>query len=174
MSSHFTDNKIRNTSGDSGSERAVNRVAEINKYSELQTIMATATTGSGGLGLLFSNIEKFTGTADLVSWIKQFDRCCVVANKTDDAVKGQLLMLCVAGQAKAILENFEEDQNGAQGYNALKGELEKHYNTTAIKEGKMREFEVRTQKVDESEEESCLSCIIGAKEQTLLSQQQYN
>ena len=62
-------------------------------------------------------------------------------------------MLCVIGQAKAILENFEEDHNGAQGYNALKEELEKHYNTTAIKEGKMREFELRTQKVDESEEE---------------------
>ena len=43
-------------------------------------------TGSGGLGLLFSNLEKFNGTADLVSWTKQFDRCCVVANKTDDAV----------------------------------------------------------------------------------------
>ena len=56
----------------------------------------------------------------------------------------------MTGQAKAILENFEDD--GTQGYNALKGELEKH-NTTAIKEGKMREFEARTQKVDESEEE---------------------
>ena len=115
--------------------------------------MATATSGTSGLGLLFSNLEKFTGNADLVSWIKQFYRCCVVANKTDNAVKGQLLMLCVTGQAKAILENFEEDQNGAQGYDALKGELEKHYNTTAIKEEKMRAFEVRTQKVDESEEE---------------------
>ena len=109
--------------------------------------MATATSGTSGLGLLFSNLEKFTGNADLVSWIKQFDRCCVVANKTDNAVKGQLLMLCVAGQAKAILENFEEDQNGAQGYNALKGELEKHYNTTAIKEGKMREFEEKGKQI---------------------------
>ena len=64
--------------------------------------MATS-TGSGGLGLLFANLEKFTGSnLDLVAWLRQFDRCCVVANKTEDAIKGQLLMLCVTGQAKAI------------------------------------------------------------------------
>ena len=45
-----------------------------------------AATGSGGLGLLFANLEKFTGNnLDLVAWLRQFDRCCVVANRTDDA-----------------------------------------------------------------------------------------
>ena len=113
-----------------------------------------ATGGSGGLGLLFSNLEKFSGTnVDLVSWLRQFDRCCVVANKTDDAVKGQLLMLCVVGQAKAILENFEEENGAVQPFTELKAVLEKNYNTTAVKEGKMREFEVRSQNVGETEEE---------------------
>ena len=85
-----------------------------------------AAAGSGGLGLLFANLEKFTGNnLDLVAWLRQFDRCCVVANRTEDAVKGQLLMLCVAGQAKAILENFEEEKGAVQPFSQLKGVLEK-------------------------------------------------
>ena len=83
-----------------------------------------------GLGLLFANLEKFNGSnADLIPWLRQFDRCCVVANKTDENVKGQLLLICCTGQAKAILENFEEEQGTAQNYTALKGVLENHYNT---------------------------------------------
>lgn len=107
-----------------------------------------------GLGLLFANLEKFNGSnTDLIPWLRQFERCCVVANKNDDNVKGQLLLICVSGQAKAILENYEEEQGAQQTYTALKAALETHYNTTAIKEEKMIEFETRTQKIDETEEE---------------------
>ena len=107
-----------------------------------------------GLGLLFANLEKFNGSnADLIPWLRQFDRCCLVANKNEENVKGQLLLICCTGQAKAILENYEEEQGAAQNYTALKAALENHYNTTAIKEEKMIEFETRTQKLDETEEE---------------------
>ena len=115
--------------------------------------MANAGGGSGGLGLLFSNLEKFSGNSDLVAWLRQFERCCVVANKTEEPIKGQLLMLCVTGQAKAILENYEEEQGAVQSFTPLKNELDKNYNTTATKEAKMKEFECRSQNVDETEEE---------------------
>ena len=87
--------------------------------------MANAGGGSGGLGLLFSNLEKFSGNSDLVAWLRQFERCCVVANKTEEPIKGQLLMLCVTGQAKAILENYEEEQGAVQSFTPLKNELDK-------------------------------------------------
>ena len=48
--------------------------------------MANAGGGSGGLGLLFSNLEKFSGNSDLVAWLRQFERCCVVANKTEEPI----------------------------------------------------------------------------------------
>ena len=50
------------------------------------------------MAVLFTNLGKFSNKEnglDLTGWFRQFDRCCVVANKTDDLVKGQLLMLFV-------------------------------------------------------------------------------
>ena len=103
---------------------------------------------------LLGGLEKFTGgNIDLNSWLREFDRFCVVANKTEDNVKGQLLMLRVGGQAKAILETFEDQEDGPQPYSALKAKLKEKYNTTAIQEIKMTEFESRTQDINESEEE---------------------
>ena len=89
---------------------------------------------SAGYGLLFSNLQKFNRTnGDLSSWLRQFNRssqqgrcCCVVANKVDELVKGQLLMIFVAGQAKAILKEFEEQAGRAQTYDELSKLLKKH------------------------------------------------
>ena len=61
---------------------------------------------------IFSTLEKFSegNGAELNSFLSKFDRCCVIGNKVDvdnNPVKGQLLMLFVAGRASAILEEFE-------------------------------------------------------------------
>ena len=63
---------------------------------------------SSALSIVFTKLERFTGNngSDLTTWIRNFERCCVIANKTDDLVKGQLMMLCVEGQALAVLEDL--------------------------------------------------------------------
>ena len=66
------------------------------------------------MNVVFNKLEKFSGNADLNTWLKNFERCCVVTNKTDDLVKGQLLMLFVDGQAKAVLEELEEVKEAPQ------------------------------------------------------------
>ena len=60
--------------------------------------------------IIFSKLEKFTGDRhiDLRQCLRNFDRCCVIAEKSDDLVVGQILMLCVDGRAKAVLDQFEE------------------------------------------------------------------
>ena len=61
--------------------------------------------------VLFSKLDKFTGSEDgidLNTYLRNFDRRCLVAGKTDDTVKGQLLLLMVEGQAKAVLEEMAE------------------------------------------------------------------
>ena len=61
--------------------------------------------------IIFSKLEKFTGDGDinLQQWLLNFDRCCVIAEKSDDLMVGRILMLCVDGRAKAILDQFEDE-----------------------------------------------------------------
>ena len=49
------------------------------------------------LNIVLSKFEKFTGNGslDLRTWLSNFERCCVNAEKKEDLVKGQMLMLCV-------------------------------------------------------------------------------
>ena len=66
---------------------------------------------SSALSIVFTKLERFTGNggSDLNTWFRNSERCCVIANKTDDLVNGQLLMLCVEGLvALAVLEDLEE------------------------------------------------------------------
>ena len=49
--------------------------------------MASAT-----MNVIVNKLEKFSGNADLNTWLKNFE-LCVVTNKTDDLVKGQLIKL---------------------------------------------------------------------------------
>ena len=68
---------------------------------------------ASGLNILFTKLDKFDGNKnkDLNSWLRNFERCCTIAGKeTDDVVKGQLLMLCLFGQALAVAEQIEEEK----------------------------------------------------------------
>ena len=115
------------------------------------------------MAALFTNLGKFSSNengVDLTGWLRQFDRCCVVANKTDDLVKGQLLMLFVEGQAEAILEELEENNDGApQNYTNCVDTLKSRFYTPATRESKMVEFETRTQQFHETEDEFMLSLL---------------
>ena len=45
----------------------------------------------------------------------------VIADKKDDLVQGQILMLCIDGRAKGCLDQFEDAKKEPQKYSALKG-----------------------------------------------------
>ena len=113
---------------------------------------------------IFSTLPKFSdgGKTNLTTWLRRFERCCIVANKTDgDAgnVKGQLLILFVEGRAKAILEEYEEVQGTPQKYDDLVAKLKEHFDSVTTREHGMNIFESRVQKVTESEEEFMLELL---------------
>ena len=105
--------------------------------------------------IIFSKLEKFTGDGDinLHQWLRNFDRCCVIAEKSDDLVVGQILMLCVDGRAKAILDQFEDEKGSPQKYSELKEQLAAVFDSETDREAHMTAFERCIQKIDESEEE---------------------
>ena len=75
---------------------------------------------------IFSRLDKFTGPGpgpDLRTWLTNFERCCTIAEKTDDLVQGQLLMLSVEGRALAILERLEDENGSQMNYSDLKKAL---------------------------------------------------
>ena len=113
------------------------------------------------LNIVFSKLEKFTGngTVNLHQWLKSFERCCVIADKKDDLVQGQILMLCVDGRAKACLDRFEDAKNEPQKYSALKKQLQDIFDSPSDREAKMSDFEQRIQQVNESEEEFMTSLL---------------
>ena len=89
--------------------------------------------------VLFSKLDKFTGSEDgidLNTYLRNFDRCCLVAGKTDDTVKGQLLLLMVEGQAKAVLEEMEELAADPQKYSDLTEKLRSVFDTPSARECK--------------------------------------
>ena len=53
------------------------------------------------MNVVFNKLEKFTGSQDFSEWFKNFERCCLIAGKTDPKVQGQLLMLFTDKQPKA-------------------------------------------------------------------------
>ena len=105
--------------------------------------------------IIFSKLEKFTGdgNVDLHQWLRNFDRCCVIAEKSEDLVVGQILMLCVDGRAKAVLDQFEEEKSTPKKYSELKKQLTAVFDSEAGREAHMTAFERCIQKIDESEEE---------------------
>ena len=107
------------------------------------------------LNIVFSKLEKFTGNGslDLRTWLPNFERCCVIADKKDDLVKGQLLMMCIDGRARAILDQYEEQTATPQKFTDLKKQLEEIFDSPADREAKMTEFKTRIQHIDETEEE---------------------
>ena len=113
------------------------------------------------LNIVFSKLEKFTGNANvnLNEWLKSFERCCVIADKEDDLVRGQILLLCVSGRAKACLDQFEDSKQEPQKFSALKEQLKAIFDSPSDREAKMADFEQRIQNIDESEEEFMTSLI---------------
>ena len=95
-----------------------------------------------GFNSLFAKVEKFDGKGDvdLTSWLRSFNRCCTIAQKDDDLIKGQLLMLCLSGQALAVAEQLEEEKKAQQKYSEIKTQLESVFETVATKESRMVEF----------------------------------
>ena len=72
---------------------------------------------------VFSRLPKFTGVdggPDLDTWLKNFERCCTIAEKEEDLVQGQRLMLSVEGRALAVLEQVEEEKGSQLKYSDLK------------------------------------------------------
>ena len=105
--------------------------------------------------IIFSKLEKFTGdgNVDLRQWLRNFDRCCVIAEKSDDLVVGQILMLCVEGRAKAVLDQFEEEKGDPQKYSELRQQLNAVFDSASDREAHMTAFERCVQRIGESEEE---------------------
>ena len=118
-------------------------------------------TSGASYNNVFNRIEKFDGKndTDFASWLRTFERACTISQKRDDLVKGQLLMLCVTGQALAVAEQLEEEKKAQQSFTELKARLESVFNTTASKESKMVEFENRIQRVEEGDDEFMLSLV---------------
>ncbi len=42
---------------------------------------------------VFSKLEKYDGTSDIKSWFQKFNRCCLIENKVEEAIKGQIILL---------------------------------------------------------------------------------
>ena len=105
--------------------------------------------------IIFSKLEKFTGdgNVDLRQWLRNFDRCCVIAEKSEDLVVGQILMLCVDGRAKAVLDQFEEEKGAPQKYSELKKQLNAVFDSDSDREVHMTAFECCVQRIGENEEE---------------------
>ena len=114
---------------------------------------------AGTMNVVFNKLEKFNGTQDFSEWIKNFERCCLIAGKNDDRIKGQLLMLFTDGQPKAILEELEEVAGNPQTLTQCKNKLNSVYDTVAVREDKMSTFEQRTQQLGESEEEFMFALV---------------
>ena len=87
---------------------------------------------------IFNKLDKFSGhsSMDMPSWLHSFECCCIIASESDDLAKGQLLMMCLTGQALAVAEQLKEEKKTAQKYSTLKERLEDVFNTAADCEAK--------------------------------------
>ena len=112
--------------------------------------------------IFLTKLAKYKGeiTEDLETWLREFARCFLIANKTVADVKGQYLMLCVEGRAKAVLEKFETEKTEPQIYDNLVVELKRVFNTTASREAKMMMFENRMMRIGETEEDFMLDLLL--------------
>ena len=101
----------------------------------------------------------YQSDVDLTSWLRSFERCCIIASKAEDLVKGQVLMLCLAGQALAVAEIFEEDLATPKSYSEIVTTLRSVFESAADRENKQILFDKRIQQIHESEEEFMFELI---------------
>ena len=127
----------------------------------LKFIKENMTSNPTATSVFFTKLSKYSGdiTEDLNTWLREFNRCALIANKTGDVLKAQYLMMCLDGRAKAVLENYESEQTNPVGFNALVEKLKEVFDNTSSRESKMSMFEVRIQQVTESEEEYMLELV---------------
>ena len=113
------------------------------------------------LNIVFSTLEQFTGDGglDFCQWLHSFERCCVIADKDDNLVQGQILMMCIDGRAKAIFDQFEAEKGSLQKYTALKAQLTAVFDSPADHEAHMTAFERCIQQLNESEDEFMTSLL---------------
>ena len=52
------------------------------------------------MSVMFTKLEIFTGEKYLDVLLRSFESCCLIADKQDDLVKGQSLLLFVAKQVE--------------------------------------------------------------------------
>ena len=88
-----------------------------------------------------------------------FERCCVIADKDDNLIKGQVLMMCIDGRAKAILDQFEAEKGSPQKYTALKAQLCMVFDSPADHEAHMIAIECCMHRLNESEDEFMTSLL---------------
>ena len=127
----------------------------------MTTTETSNNTSSSSNISIFTKLDKYCGqnNEDLTCWFRGFERCCVIAGKNDDLVKGQLLMLCLCGQALAVAERLEEEQKTPQKYSELKTRLKAVFNSEAEKELKQIQFEKRHEEIHETDDEFMLELI---------------
>ena len=115
---------------------------------------------NSGTMAVFNKLEKYNGSnIDLKSWLQKFNRCCRIANKVEEEIKGQLILLCLDGQALAVAEQLEYEREGEQTFEQVKNRLESVFDTSAGREQKMIVFENRIQQVNESEDKFMLELV---------------
>ena len=108
---------------------------------------------------IFNTLQKFPGEGDLATWLEKFNNCCALANKEEDDVKGKLVILCLTGQALAVVEQLSNELEGAQTLAQVRARLESVFDTPATREQKMVLFDNRVLKVDESLDEFMLDLV---------------
>ena len=107
------------------------------------------------LNSVFSKLGQFTGDGgfNLRQWLFSFKRCCVIADKDDDLVKGKILMMCISWRANAILDQFEAEKGNPQKCAALEAQRSTVCDSLADREARMTAFECRLHRLNENENE---------------------
>ena len=69
--------------------------------------MTNSTSSTNSSISIFTKLDKYSGqnNENLTSWFHSFDRCCVIARKDDDLVKGQILTLCFVNKHLLLLND---------------------------------------------------------------------
>ena len=67
----------------------------------LKFIKGNMTSNPTATSVFFTKLSKYSGdiTEDLNTWLREFNRCALIANKTGDVLKAQYLMMCLDGRA---------------------------------------------------------------------------
>ena len=108
---------------------------------------------------IFGKLEKYNGSEDLATWLQKFNRCCAIADKMEDNVRGKLIMLCLTGQPLAVAEQLEHERQGEQTYDQVRIRLESVFESSAKREQRMEAFEKRILLAGESVDQFMLALV---------------